>query len=139
MAGVGMIPALVKLPPSLIMPAASSRSIHSPDSRMSRPARKRTRLVAWPEAASPPGRFAPYGASARVSAAPSRRIVGMSSGYWPALPRTPSVPNSRPITLLFNRDPHVRRLDFDDAHTGGRDDFHRQLERAGAKPLDVDG
>src|SRR5918996_3402359 len=121
MAGVGITPALVSVPPSLVMPAASSRSIQAPDSRVSRPARKRT----LPE----PDR------SARVSAAPSRRIVGMSRGYWPALPRTPSVPNSRAMVLLFDADAHVRRLDLDNADTRRRDDAHRQLKLAGAKGL----
>ena len=69
------------------MPRASSRSIHSPDSRVSRPATKRT------------GTAGLSCRRARTSAAPSRRTVGGSSGYSPALPRTPSVPNSRANSL----------------------------------------
>ena len=118
-----MTPALARVPPSLAIPAASSRSIHSPDSRVSRPARKRTPGEPWPRA--------------RASAAPSRRMVGTSRGYWPALPRTPSVPNNRPIALLSNPNPHVRGLDFDDADAGRRNDFHRQLEDARPKPFDI--
>ena len=40
-AGVGMMPAPVNDPPWLAMPNASSRSIQAPDSRVSRPERKR--------------------------------------------------------------------------------------------------
>ena len=75
------------------MPRASSRSIHSPDSRVSRPATKRT------------GTAGLSCRRARTSAAPSRRTVGGSSGYSPALPRTPSVPNSRATTCPFSPAP----------------------------------
>src|SRR5688572_9364604 len=100
------------------MPAASSRSIQAPDSRVSWRARNRT----WSDPRAVKARAAVPGRNARASAAPSRRIVGMSRGYWPALPRTPSVPNSRPMALLLDTDPHVRRLDLDDADARRRDD-----------------
>src|SRR5688572_20017307 len=61
----------------------------------------------------------------------------MSRGYWPALPRTPSVPNNRPIALLSDPNPNVRGLDLDDADAGRRNDFHRQLEDARPKPFDI--
>ena len=88
-AGVGMMPAPVNDASSLLMPNASSRSIHAPDSRVSRPDKKRGRPSPLARAESR--------ASARASAAPSRRTVGGSRGYVPALPRTPSVPNRRLI------------------------------------------
>src|SRR5687768_646716 len=125
------MPALVSVPPWLAMPNASSRSIHDPDSRVSRPARKRT--AAGPVAPVP----VTAADSARVSAAPMRRIVGMSSGYSPAVPRTPSVPNNRPMDLLGNADPHVRWLDAHDADPRRRDDADWQLIRARAEALGI--
>jgi hypothetical protein len=79
-AGVGMTPAETSEPPAALMPRPSSRSIHGPDSRVSRPRMNRAR--------EPAGR-------ARTSAAPRRAIVGGSSGRCPAAPRIPSVPNRR--------------------------------------------
>ena len=80
-AGVGTTPALVTSAPLAARRARARASIQSPDSRVSRPTSTRgdCRLRG----------------SARTSAAPSRRTVGGSSGYLPAVPRTPSVPNSR--------------------------------------------
>src|SRR5206468_9858418 len=86
-------------------PCASSASIHVPDSRVSRPIRICKRVAV-------PGRTAPP-LSARTSAAPRRRTVGGSSGYAPAVPRTPSVPNRR--GTLFdtgNAHLHSRRIDM---------------------------
>ena len=65
---------------TLAIPNASSRSIQAPDSRVSRPERKRA-----------------GDARPRASAPPRRRMVGRSSGYSPAFPRTPSVPKRRDI------------------------------------------
>ena len=79
-AGVGSDAATVTVAPADAAPRASSRSIHSPDSRVSRP----TTIDG--------------GCAARASrtiAAPSRATVGGSSGQTPATPRTPSVPKSR--------------------------------------------
>src|SRR5687767_9369004 len=87
------------VPPSDLTPRASSRSIHSPDSLVSRPTTKR-RLDAE--------------AIDRTSAAPSRATVSWSSGYSPAVPRTPSVPKSRDMNLLFDND-------VDDGWVEGRD------------------
>src|SRR5882672_2916854 len=119
MAGVGMIPAPVSDPPWLLMPKASSRSIHAPDSRVSRPERNR---VGWP---------CP---SARASAPPRRRTVGGSSGYAPALPRTPSVPNSRATHHHPLSDSHFDFGGFQAHHADarGRDDAGnaRRLRRA---------
>ena len=44
-AGVGRIPAVVRTADSDRTPRASSRSIHSPDSRVSRPTRNRERAI----------------------------------------------------------------------------------------------
>ena len=79
-AGVGMTPALTTDAPAAAAPMARSRSIGSPDSRVSRPTSRRI---------SPP-----VGGSAFTSAMPRRRTVRVSSGGAPARPRTPSVPNS---------------------------------------------
>src|SRR5688572_24956475 len=100
-AGVGMTPPLVRCPPAEPIPRASSRSIHSPDSRVSRPTMNRT---------SPAGR---WWERVRTSAAPSRATVSCSSGYSPALPRTPSVPKSLDMGLLDR--------DLDDGGLGGAD------------------
>src|SRR4029079_342552 len=108
--------ALVTMAPSPTAPAASSASIQSPDSRVSRPTRKRGDAVSF--------------GSARTSAAPSRRTVDGSSGYWPATPRTPSVPNSRGTadSVLVTKDPHLHRGRFDmgDAGVSRRFSDHRE-------------
>jgi hypothetical protein len=85
MAGVGMTPALVTVAPADPAPLASSRSIHSPDSRVSRP------TIIWSGASAT--------RIARTSAAPRRATVCRSSGYSPARPRTPSVPKSCGIAV----------------------------------------
>src|SRR5687768_18534467 len=95
------------------MPYASSRSIHAPDSRVSRPERNFT-------GASPCRR-------ARTSAAPMRRTVGASRGNSPALPRTPSVPNRRAIVLLTNPDSDFHRIDTPDADARRQRDAHGNL------------
>ena len=70
MAGVGITPAVVIAAPSECTPRASSRSIHSPDSRVSRPIdepqRRRLRLAVARRAGE---------RIARTSAAPSRATV----------------------------------------------------------------
>src|SRR5688572_12679838 len=138
MAGVGMIPALIRVPPWLLTPNASSRSIQPPDSRVSRPARNRT--------GSSPCR------SARARAPPIRRTVAGSSGYSPALPRTPSVPNNRAITLLtseevhFSRDPtalpdpdsHFHRLHVRQAYSRRHHHAYRELVVSGPQPAEID-
>src|SRR4051812_23350369 len=85
-AGVGTTPALVTSPPWLTTPCASDASIQAPDSRVSRPTSNFAALR--------------RSGSARTSAAPSRAIVIGSSGYVPATPRTPSVPNRRGASTL---------------------------------------
>src|SRR3954464_723964 len=94
-AGVGTTPALVTTAPSPVAPYASSASIHSPDSRVSRPTNTRGEPVRC--------------GNARTSAAPSRRIVWRSSGYRPAVPRTPSVPNRRGLeeSVSGTGNPHL--------------------------------
>src|SRR5947209_4531396 len=131
-AGVGTTPALVTRAPSLAAPCASSDSIHPPDSRVSRPTRIRIAIV--------------VGGSARTTAAPRRRTVDRSSGNWPALPRTPSVPNRRGAVNLFwsvfdtgDLDLHHRRLDArDTSMIGGlRANDERVLAFAQTGEIDV--
>src|SRR5439155_13371460 len=65
------------------------------------------------------------------------RTVGGSSGYVPAVPRTPSVPNN----LLFDTgDPHLNRRRFDAGHadSGRRVDADVEGILAGAKPAQID-
>src|SRR2546426_11633231 len=119
-----MMPALASVAPWLCTPWASSRSIHVPDSRVSRPARNRTVMS--------PCR------SVRTSAAPNRRTVTASSGQCPAFPRTPSVPNSRPIVLLSDPHLYLWRFDPHDGQPRRRPHADRQLELPGAEALDVD-
>src|SRR5581483_11911066 len=80
-------------------------------------------------------------ASARTSAAPSRRTVGGSSGYCPATPRTPSVPKSFGIgSLLATADAHLhgRRIDFCHAGLLLDVDVHVQRVLSRAEAVDVD-
>ena len=69
-AGVGITPALVIAAPSAWTPRPSSRSIQSPDSRVSRPMMNRSGRSASPAAPSPV-----EGRIARTSAAPRRATV----------------------------------------------------------------
>ena len=88
-AGVGTTPGLVRSRPGPRR-RGPARAQSTPPTRACRgPARNRT------------GTAGSSCRSARTSAAPSRRTVGESSGYSPALPRTPSVPNSRPNESRF--------------------------------------
>src|SRR5919204_25081 len=137
MAGVGTTPALVTVAPSPDAPCASSASSHAPDSRVSRPISIRT------------GRSPPCPALAkaeRTSAAPRRRAVGGSSGYRPAVPRTPSVPKSRGtswltpagplfISISATVDSHLHRLRFDayDACVTEHVDVNRERVFTGAE------
>src|SRR5262245_50007014 len=98
--GVGSTPALVRCAPSDATPRASASSIQTPDSRVSRPASSFS---------------SPDLGNARTSAAPSRVMVAASSGYFPASPRTPSVPNS---LLMIALALESRRLP--DSHLHGR-------------------
>src|SRR5581483_1563009 len=132
-AGVGTTPALVTTAPSPDAPCASSASIHVPDSRVSRPTRKRS-------AGRAAGGCGPA-ASARTSAAPSRRTVGGSSGYCPATPRTPSVPNNFGIvSLLATADAHLHGcgIDLRDAGILAGIDVHVERVLPGAETADVD-
>src|SRR5262249_33873741 len=118
---------LVMSAPSPAAPYASSASIQSPDSRVSRPTSRCGVALAR--------------GSARTSAAPSRRTVARSSGYSPATPRTPSVPKSLGIVLFATGDPDLygRRLDVRDARVAPGVGFHGQLilTRAQARQIDV--
>src|SRR5262245_4266750 len=121
-AGVGTTPALVTSAPSPAAPYANSSPIQTADSRVSLPS-------------SICGRFASAGAPrlcdiARTSAAPRRRTVGRSSGYDPATPRTPSVPNSLGMVGLFgtgNPNLNGRRLDTRDTGVACGVRVHGQL------------
>src|SRR5262245_61062229 len=78
----------------------------------------------------------------RTSAAPSRRTVGGSSGYCPALPRTPSVPNNRGAASIFaTGDAHLygRWLDARHSQVGCRSgaDVER-IVLTGPEPGEVD-
>src|SRR5262245_6962373 len=130
------MPALVTSAPSPDAPWASSASIQSPHSRVSRPIRSWTRRsAACPAEASAKADPAEASAKAdpaealakaeRTSAAPRRRTVGGSSGYSPAWPRTPSVPNSR-VRLFATADPHLdgRRFNARDTGVGRRVGVH---------------
>src|SRR5688572_12656207 len=116
------------------MPYASSRSIQDPDSRVSRPAKNLTA-----EALSPgrPWRPSSRCRNARTSAPPMRRTVGTSSGYSPALPRTPSVPNNRAIVLLPNPDSNFHGFHAPDADARRQSDAHGNLILTGLQPRDV--
>src|SRR5437762_8449000 len=127
MAGVGTTPALVTVAPSPDAPCASSASIQTPDSRVSRPTSSR-------------GASAPDG-SARTKAAPSRRTVGGSSGWRPAIPRTPSVPKRRGIveSVFATGDSYLddRRLDVRDTGVARRLGANRQRVVAGTETIKV--
>src|SRR6185295_12866201 len=118
-----MTPALVTAAPSPVAPCASSASIHEPDSRVSRPTRIRGDCV-------PCGR-------ARTTAAPSRRTVAWSRGWWPARPRTPSVPNSRSVFDTGNPHLHGRGFDARDARALLRVDADGEHVFAFAQSADV--
>src|SRR5437764_2762679 len=120
-AGVGITPADVMAAPSACTPRPSSRSIHSPDSRVSRPMMNRR----GPERSSDEAR------SARTSAAPSRAIVSWSRGYSPALPRTPSVPKSR--CILLDCDQNDGRIDGDDTEACCRIHLNPKIVPAGSQ------
>src|SRR5258706_7987542 len=122
-----MTPAVVISAPAECTRRASSRSIHSPDSLVSRPTTNRR---GRPERADPP--------MARTSAPPRRATVSRSRGYSPAFPRTPSVPNSRwaishepePVGLL---DRHVNDGGNNGAYAKGRRRCHLGAEIVYAK------
>ena len=73
MAGVGMMPAPVSDPSWLLMPKASSRSIHAPDSRVSRPDKK-------PRSTLPSSGRAPACAAPRQDATNRWRIEWIRAG-----------------------------------------------------------
>ena len=105
-AGVGTTPAVATSAPSLAAPWASSASIQSPDSRVSRPM-------------SSLGGLTRRG-NTRTSAPPRRRTVDRSSGATPATPRTPSVPNKRGTvkSVSGTGDTHLDSVGYDAGNRG---------------------
>ena len=81
-----MTPADTTSPPAVRTPRARARSIHGPDSRVSRPMR-----ILEPS---------PLRSRSSTRAVPSRAMVGGSSGNVPATARTPSVPKSFFLALI---------------------------------------
>src|SRR3954452_5961545 len=85
--GVGSTPARSAIPPAEAMPAHSASSSSGPDRRVSRPT-----STTGARSATPRSR------TSRTAAEPSASAsCGLRDGLF-ATPRTPSVPNSRPLT-----------------------------------------
>src|SRR6266571_2164251 len=89
-AGVGATPSLSTSTPALASPATTAASRNSPDARGSRPT---TAAGLRPASRAPAKAPMPLRTSA---AAAARSMASLAVRSRPAMPRTPSVPNSRP-------------------------------------------